>query len=155
MDDKPYRRFLAKLDITDTCWLWTGAVHDGYPYGAFWDGTRLTRAHRWAYEHLVGPIPADHYVLHTCDTPRCVRPEHLFTGTQADKIHDAMTKGRKTAPPVGVRSKHTYTRKALCKVGHDRWGINVIGGRFCLECHRLRERRRREQTRCSRTQSTP
>lgn len=73
----------------DSCWIWMGSLGTN-GYGQF--GGK--RAHRIAYETANGPLPAGLYVCHRCDNPRCVRPEHLFLGTQRDNIHDAMRKGR-------------------------------------------------------------
>jgi len=59
-----------------------------------WDGTRNRIASRLIYEREVGPIPAGLQVLHRCDNPPCVRPDHLFLGTPADNVRDMVTKGR-------------------------------------------------------------
>lgn len=85
-------RFWAKVAKGDDCWLWTGAVA-GYPgndYGAFNKG----KAHRFSWELHRGPIPAGLFVLHKCDVTRCVRPDHLFLGTQKDNMQDMVAKGR-------------------------------------------------------------
>jgi len=78
---------------TSTCWLWTGALFDD-GYGAFQVIGRARRAHRFAYLHFVGEILDGMLVLHRCDTPRCVRPDHLWVGTSADNMRDMAAKGR-------------------------------------------------------------
>jgi hypothetical protein len=58
----------------------------------------MKSAHRVSWELHRGLIPDGLYVLHQCDTPLCVNPNHLFLGTQSDNIKDAFVKGRKTSP---------------------------------------------------------
>lgn len=52
------------------------------------------RVHRLSYEHFVGPIPDDRYVLHRCDNRPCCNPEHLFLGTYDDNLKDMAAKDR-------------------------------------------------------------
>lgn len=73
------------------CIVWTGTAT---PYGKLRVGSKFVRAHRLSYELVHGPIPNDQCVLHRCDNPRCVKPDHLFLGTRKDNIRDAMAKGR-------------------------------------------------------------
>lgn len=77
------------------CWIWTAAV--SRRYGTFGvGGGRMVRAHRFAYEAIVGSIPEGLCVLHRCDVPRCVNPLHLFIGTHADNARDRDAKGRQS-----------------------------------------------------------
>lgn len=86
-------RFWSKVNKTDGCWLWIGATDRRY--GSFsWSGRRLAKAHRISWELAHGPIPDGMCVLHRCDVPLCVRPAHLFLGTQKDNLRDAFRKGR-------------------------------------------------------------
>ena len=88
-------RFWEKVVKTPTCWLWTAAAQGGY--GVIGDPHRkgrVLRAHRVSWELHDGPIPSGMDVLHRCDTPACVRPDHLFLGTAADNIADMFAKGR-------------------------------------------------------------
>jgi hypothetical protein len=91
-------RFWAKVEYDKAgCWLWTASLsEDGYGYFGVHevDGWRMRKAHRIAYQLAYGPIPEGVRVLHTCDDPRCVNPEHLFLGTQTDNMRDMAAKGR-------------------------------------------------------------
>jgi hypothetical protein len=78
------------------CWLWTASLQ-GDGYGAVYpDGRRgkQWRAHRLAYVLFRGDIPEGMHVLHRCDTPACVNPDHLFLGTELDNSRDKMAKER-------------------------------------------------------------
>lgn len=75
------------------CWIWVGARNTS-GYGNFWDGRGFNLAHRFSYRENNGQIPDGMNVLHRCDTPFCVRPSHLFLGTQMENIHDMHRKGR-------------------------------------------------------------
>ena len=85
----------------DGCWLWTGPVKDDHsgPRGDIKIGTgaahpRRYKAHRAAYRVWVGPIPAGKNICHTCDVSLCIRPDHLFAGSQGDNVRDCVAKGR-------------------------------------------------------------
>lgn len=86
-------RFWSKVLKTDTCWLWTGHTRHGYGYFAV-EQRREVRAHRYAYETIVGPIGEGQQVNHHCDVKHCVRPDHLYIGTQADNIRDKVVRER-------------------------------------------------------------
>lgn len=99
-------RFWAKVRKGPGCWLWTAATNNR-GYGKLSRGGRnagLVYAHRLSYEMHHGPVPADADVMHSCDTPACVRPDHLSTGTRLDNMRDAKAKGRIAH---GFRKPHT------------------------------------------------
>ena len=87
--------FWAKVDKSSSaCWLWTGRTRGRNGYGAF--GSAY--AHRMSWEMAHGPIPVGQQVLHACDVPLCVRPDHLFLGTHRQNMEDAARKGRLHVP---------------------------------------------------------
>lgn len=123
-------RFWAKVNKTPGCWMWTGGTgHNGY--GQFWLGGKLVQAHRFAYELVHGPLLPGVKVLHECDTPPCVRDEHLFPGTQGDNNRDMARKGRHVSPNA---------RKTHCPSGHPYSTANTYvdpdGRRHCRTCQR-------------------
>ena len=94
MDEKTFQRFMSKVSISEHgCWLWTGAkTCDGY--GKLEVHGRTVYAHRLAYEHWHEPIGDGLRILHKCDIPECVNPDHLQPGTQADNVADMYAKNR-------------------------------------------------------------
>ena len=86
-------RFWSKVEKSDGCWIWRASkLKDGY--GQFRAYYRSWAAHRFAWRLEFGEIPKGLFVCHHCDTPACVRPDHLFLGTARDNNQDASTKGR-------------------------------------------------------------
>jgi len=75
------------------CWEWADA-RDFHGYGALTYEQRTRKAHRVAYESWVGPVPDGHHVLHSCDNPPCINPDHLSTGTHADNMRDMAARAR-------------------------------------------------------------
>lgn len=111
-------RFLKKVKKTDSCWIWIGAkYYNGY--GAFyWGGgakhRRNTGAHRASYLLFVDEIPIGLDVLHKCDNPSCVNPEHLFVGTHIDNMHDKHKKGRANIA-IGERHGHAKATEEIVR----------------------------------------
>ena len=98
-------RFWAKVDKTESCWLWT-ASRQSFGYGTFMlTKGKFTRAHRFSWELHNGPVPKGLFVLHRCDVPSCINPDHLYLGTDRDNARDRRERGR-------------WKRKKP----HDQWG---------------------------------
>jgi HNH endonuclease len=86
-------RLLEKVKITDQCWLFVTSINSE-GYGTMFNGTSIENAHRIAYRLLCGPIENGLYVLHRCDVRNCIKPSHLFLGTNQDNMEDMIRKGR-------------------------------------------------------------
>ena len=121
-------RFSLYVEPTGFCWLWTGAL-DGKGYGRVSVGGKVVRAHRWAYEALVGPIPSGLHLDHLCRVKTCVNPDHLEPVTHRVNLE----RGR----GVLLRAPKTH-----CKHGHEydekNTRINSKGRKVCRACDRKR-----------------
>jgi hypothetical protein len=112
-----------------SCWWWIGAQF-AHGYGAIASPLerKTLRAHRVSYELHIGPIPDGMVIMHSCDNPSCVNPEHLVAGPQGDNVRDCVAKGR-----------HYESKKTHCKRGHEFTEANTYwknGGRHreCRAC---------------------
>lgn len=123
----PQERFWEKVNKTETCWLWTGAVHI-HRHGVFNAGRDAPKgkksptmwAHRYAYMVLVGPLPEGLVLDHLCKNPICVNPSHLEPVTQSEN------------------ARRGGVMKGYCRKGHfftPETTLNRKGGkRECLIC---------------------
>jgi hypothetical protein len=137
----PLIRFRAKLDTSDpaACWIWTGTLINGL-YGQFWDGKKKIYAHRWSYQHHVGPIPAGLQLDHLCRTPACVNPRHL----------EPVTARVNTLRSTSIPAKNAV--KTHCKHGHLLTGRNLVlvpEGRKCRTCRTDINRRAKARKRAA------
>ncbi len=80
----------------ECCWLWTGRPSKAGGYGRISVDDKVLYAHRVSWMLAFGYITSSVHVLHRCDTPACVRPEHLFLGDQRSNIKDMTQKGRQS-----------------------------------------------------------
>jgi uncharacterized coiled-coil protein SlyX len=124
----PVERFWEVVVKTGECWLWTGDMYnDGYGRIRPGLGKKYVRAHRFSWELHHGAIQKGLYILHHCDNPICVRPDHLFVGSKSDNMKDCAAKGRCAAQ-----------KRTSCLHGHAFTEENVYldqrGRRACLTC---------------------
>lgn len=135
-------RFWAKVEKTDTCWLWKGHLSNGY--GRFRISTNgiFTGPHRWSYEQTHGPIADGLTIDHLCRVRNCVNPEHL----------EAVPSRVNTLRGASVTASNA--RKTTCVNGHPldeaNTGVqlnNTGTGRYCRTCKRNRCAARRRAAR--------
>lgn len=124
-------RFWNKVNKTEYCWLWTGAInHKGY--GLFWSPNTKV-AHRYSYENNIGIIPEGYQIDHLCKVRNCVRPDHLEAVTPKEN--------NKRSGCWEVNKSKTH-----CPRGHEYTQENTYiqskGGRVCKECSRILDRER-------------
>ena len=129
--------FWMKVEKSDGCWLWHGSVNQ-HGYGHLRFAQKSTHAHRVSWLLVRGPIPPNLQVLHKCDVPACVNPDHLFLGSISDNVQDSVAKKR-----------HSESRKTACKHGHEFTPANTIirikpNGRTRRDCRTCLNKRTRE-----------
>ena len=138
-------RFIEKTKAVESgCIEWTGGLN-GVGYGQFYRGGRTsldqtgkTYAHRWAYEHYVGPIPEGMHLDHLCRNRKCVNVEHLEPVTPRENILR------------GIAPAAQHAKKTRCPEGHSYSGDNLYihptkGYRCCRACGRDRAQAKRDK----------
>lgn len=125
------------------CWLWTAAKNNK-GYGMFGVGYKVRCAPRVAYELYVGEIPDGKEILHSCDNPLCVNPNHLTPGTHAENQADMKSRGRSRAPRgaenhltkltadqvLAIRADTRFQRVIAKDFGVSKGAISAIKTRF-------------------------
>lgn len=127
--ERHQERFFEKVEIasglrpgmTTECWIWTGIKRGNNRYGGFNSGTPgkggiRAVAHRASWVIHFGEIPEKMEVCHRCDTPTCVRPDHLFLGTHLDNMRDMVSKGRQGPRRPAVGEKCNLNRFSITEV---------------------------------------
>ena len=95
--DRLKELFWKKVDKSGPCWVWIASTLKSNGRGQFPTARRYgfsSSAYRFSWQLHYGNIPTGEFICHRCDNPLCVKPEHLFLGTQLDNMRDAREKGR-------------------------------------------------------------
>lgn len=119
------------------CWLWTGPYFKHRAgYGCFTmrpAGIIQARAHRLAWRIYCAEVPKGRHILHKCDNPACVNPDHLFVGDQSSNMSDKVSKGRQTHGETHGMSKLSEAdaiaiikdRRLQREIAND-YGVSVV-----------------------------
>ena len=116
-------RLWAKTQPQGDCLVWIGARSRGY--GHISVQTKMRLVHRVAYELAYGAIPDGLDVLHTCDNPSCVNPDHLRVGTHTDNMRDMQNKGR-NRQPRGEQSSRSKLTDAQVRAIRERYAAGGV-----------------------------
>lgn len=133
MPSKVLKRFWRKVNKQESCWLWTGtSLSKGYGLVRNECG-KNQGSHRFSWRIHFGEIPDGLSVLHKCDNPLCVNPDHLFLGTQQENLRDMVNKNRQASGDDNGARKRIELMPRGVKHGMavlDDWTVRYIRERY-------------------------
>jgi hypothetical protein len=130
-------RFWEKVDTSGECWMWMGCKDkDGYGFIRI-DG-KNKKAHRVAFELAKGREPSRH-TCHTCDTPSCVNPDHLWDGSNAENTLDSCLKERRGSSKLTFEDVRRIREASL--YGADALDLASIHGVNRTQIYAIRSKR--------------
>lgn len=119
-------KFWARVDMSSSCWEWTGSKNQR-GYGVVSHDGRMQLCHRVVWQMRFEKIPDGIFVLHHCDNPGCVNPDHLFLGTHLDNMRDMDRKGRRVNSNCKLTNADVRTIRASSEMQSHlakRYGIS-------------------------------
>jgi hypothetical protein len=137
-------RFMDRIGVVGNavCWKWQGFVAPN-GYGQLWTGSRkngsgkTVLAHRWSYEHFIGPIPDGMVLDHTCRMRDCVNPAHLEPVTNRENLMRGATLAARNSQKTHCYRGHEFTA--------DNTYVRPAGDRACRICQLATKRARRQR----------
>lgn len=135
---KDKKRFKSKIKFSGACWLWKDAPFaDGYGRFKLRIGDRFVsvRAHRLSYAWSIGldsdrQLPKGEVVMHSCDTPLCVRPKHLLPGSVQKNTDDCVSKGRRVYSPGERNGQSKLTLRQVRTICRSKDSLRVLSDRY-------------------------
>lgn len=129
------KSFWDKVEKTESCWNWTGATNGRPSSGVSYGLLKIPKtrknisAHRMSYTLHNGAITSDQWVLHKCDNPLCVNPDHLFLGDAKSNVADMISKGRRVIKPCRGESngRAVMTKKSVEAIRELRSVMSISG----------------------------
>lgn len=118
----------CQIIIATGCIEWMGSYRTHAGYGKVQLGDKVVIASRLSYALAYGVTPGNMFVCHTCDNPRCVRPDHLFLGTPLENAQDRGIKGRTSHGEYHHRSK--LTEMQVLAIRQDDRPLGVIAAEY-------------------------
>jgi hypothetical protein len=128
-----YQAFIKFCDtwpLETSCWIWPYNLNEnGYPY-AIKNGKHIL-LHRESFRLFNGKLEPIDIVRHSCDTPACFNPDHLFKGTHNDNVQDRVFRKRSAIGEYNGRAK--LTEEEVLEIFHSEHNYNYLAWEYKVD----------------------